>query len=76
MNIFEMPDIGIIRECANDLKSLLGSAAIVERRAFLKSFVKENIADLVITEQGLMNDGTKLMQIKFYPVDSTTFTPQ
>lgn len=35
-----------------------------------------NIADLVITEQGLVNDGTKLLQIRFYPVDSTTFTPQ
>ena len=33
-----------------------------------------NIADLVITEQGLVNDGTKLLQIRFYPVDSTTFT--
>ena len=34
-----------------------------------------NIADLVITEQGLVNDGTKLLQIRFYPVDTTTFTP-
>ncbi len=34
-----------------------------------------NIADLVITEQGLVNDGTKLLQVRFYPVDSTTFTP-
>jgi hypothetical protein len=33
-----------------------------------------NIADLVITEQGLMNDGAKLMQIRFYPVETTTFT--
>jgi hypothetical protein len=35
-----------------------------------------NIADLVITEQGLENDGTKLLQIRFYPVDTTVFTPQ
>ncbi len=35
-----------------------------------------NIADLVITEQGLVNDGTKLLQVRFYPVDSTTFTQQ
>jgi hypothetical protein len=34
-----------------------------------------NIADLVITEQGLTNDGTKLLQIRFYPVDTTLFTP-
>jgi hypothetical protein len=32
-----------------------------------------NIADLVITEQGLTNDGTKLLQIRFYPVDTTQF---
>jgi len=32
-----------------------------------------DIADLVITEQGLMNDGTKLVQIRFYPVGTTTF---
>jgi hypothetical protein len=32
-----------------------------------------NIADLVVTEQGLVNDGTKLLQIRFYPVDRTTF---
>lgn len=34
-----------------------------------------NIADLVITEQGLVNDGTKLLQIRFYPVDTTEFIP-
>ena len=34
-----------------------------------------NIADLVITEQRLVNDGTKLLQVRFYPVDTTTFTP-
>jgi len=35
-----------------------------------------NIADLVITEQGLVNDGTKLLQVRFYPVDTTEFIPQ
>lgn len=34
-----------------------------------------NIADLVITEQGLENDGTKLLQVRFYPVDTTTYGP-
>ncbi len=34
-----------------------------------------NIADLVITEQGLENDGTKLVQIRFYPVATTDFIP-
>jgi hypothetical protein len=32
-----------------------------------------NIADLVITEQGLVNDGTKLLQLRFYPVATTEF---
>lgn len=35
-----------------------------------------NIADLVITSQGLVNDGTKLLQVRFYPVDTTVFTPE
>jgi hypothetical protein len=35
-----------------------------------------SIADLVITEQGLVNDGTKLIQIRFYPVATTSFTPK
>lgn len=35
-----------------------------------------NIADLVVTEQGLVNDGTKLLQIRFYPVDTTEYVPQ
>jgi hypothetical protein len=34
-----------------------------------------NIADLVITEQGLQNDGTKLLQVRFYPVATTQFKP-
>jgi hypothetical protein len=34
-----------------------------------------NIADLVITEQGLVNDGTKLLQLRFYPVETTWFEP-
>ena len=32
-----------------------------------------NIADLVITEQGLVNDGTKLLQVRVYPVATTEF---
>jgi hypothetical protein len=32
-----------------------------------------NIADTVITEQGLENDGTKLLQIRFYPVSTTEY---
>lgn len=32
-----------------------------------------NIADLVVTEQGLVNDGTKLLQIRFYPRETTEY---
>ena len=35
-----------------------------------------NVADLVVTEQGLVNDGTKLLQLRFYPVETTEFTPR
>ena len=35
-----------------------------------------NVADLVVTEQGLVNDGTKLLQLRFYPVATTQFTPK
>ncbi len=35
-----------------------------------------NVADLVVTEQGLVNDGAKLLQLRFYPVATTEFTPR
>jgi len=53
---------------------LTDMAALAEPKAWY--FANEwifNIADLVITEQGLVNDGTKLVQIRFYPVVTTTF---
>lgn len=34
-----------------------------------------NIADLVVTEQGIVNDGTTLLQVRFYPVATTEFVP-
>lgn len=35
-----------------------------------------NIADLVVTEQAIVNDGTKLLSIRFYPVATTVFSNQ
>jgi hypothetical protein len=32
-----------------------------------------NVADLVVSEQGLINDGIKILKIRFYPVDTTEF---
>lgn len=34
-----------------------------------------DIADLVVTGQDIENDGTKLLQIRFYPVATTEFVP-
>ena len=34
-----------------------------------------NIADLVVTQQGITNDGSKLLQIRFYPKNLTTYNP-
>ena len=34
-----------------------------------------NVADLVVQSQKVDNDGTKLWQVRFYPVASTTFIP-
>jgi len=35
-----------------------------------------NIADLVVTEQQVDNDGARLLQVRFYPVDTTEYVPQ
>jgi hypothetical protein len=34
-----------------------------------------NIADLVVGEQPITNDGSKLLQVRFYPVATTQYTP-
>jgi hypothetical protein len=34
-----------------------------------------NIADLVVTEQDLSNDGVKLLKVRFYPVATTEYLP-
>lgn len=34
-----------------------------------------NIADLVVADQPVDNDGSKLLQVRFYPVATTEFTP-
>jgi len=35
-----------------------------------------NIADLVRTDQAIVNDGVKLLKVRFYPVATTVFTAQ
>ena len=39
--VFGMPDLDQIMGYVNDLKVVLGSASILEQRAFLRSFVEE-----------------------------------
>ena len=39
--MFEMPDLDQIMSYVNDLRVVLGSASILEQRAFLRSFVEE-----------------------------------
>jgi hypothetical protein len=39
--VFEMPDLNQIMGYVSDLKVMLGSASILEQRAFLRSFVEE-----------------------------------
>jgi hypothetical protein len=34
-----------------------------------------NIADLVVSEQPITSDGSKLLQVRFYPVATTQYTP-
>jgi hypothetical protein len=34
-----------------------------------------NVADLVIQDQDIINDGVKLLKVRFYPVATTEFTP-
>jgi hypothetical protein len=40
MSVIETPDINLIRVHVDDIKQLLSESSIIERRAFLKSFVK------------------------------------
>jgi hypothetical protein len=34
-----------------------------------------NVADLVVQDQDVVNDGVKLLKLRFYPVQTTEFTP-
>lgn len=46
---------------------LSGMAAYYENEWIL------NIADLVLTDQTVSNDGTKLLKVRFYPVETTVY---
>jgi hypothetical protein len=40
------------------------------------AYAMNNIADLVFTQQGFVNDGTRLLQIRFYPRATTEFVTE
>ena len=59
-----------------DLELWLNDMAALGLATFYAPTWIFNIADLVVTEQPIKNDGTKLLQIRFYPVATTEFTAQ
>ncbi len=58
-----------------DLELWLNAMAALGLAKFYEPTWIFNIADLVVTEQPISNDGTRLLQIRFYPVATTVFTP-
>lgn len=59
-------------EDADDVEAWLTSLQGISAWYIYEEWIL-NIADLVVTEQGLVNDGTKLLQIRFYPVSTTEY---
>ncbi len=64
-------DNGVIDPAEYDLwlddQSAAGLATYYENEWIL------NIADLVVTDQNISNDGIKLLKLRFYPVSSTYY---
>ena len=56
---------------ADDLNLWLGQQAGMAW--YFDEIWMHDIADLVITEQGLTNMGTKTLQVRFYPRSTTVF---
>ena len=56
-----------------DLQLWLQAQAILELATYYDNEWVLNIADLVVTEQDIFNDGAKLLKIRFYPVATTEF---
>jgi len=56
-----------------DVEAWLNDVAALDMAWYFPEEWILNIADLVVTEQGLVNDGTKLLQIRFYPVSTTEY---
>jgi hypothetical protein len=56
-----------------DLQLWLQAQAILGLATYYVNEWVLNIADLVVTEQDIINDGGKLLKIRFYPVATTEF---
>jgi hypothetical protein len=58
---------------SDDLQLWLQEQAIFGLATYYDNEWVLNIADLVVTEQDIFNDGAKLLKIRFYPVATTEF---
>jgi hypothetical protein len=58
---------------ADELASFLADQVTAGICTFIEDEWVFNIADLVVQSQTITNDGTKLLQIRFYPVSTTSF---
>ena len=57
----------------DELDSWLADQAVLGTCTFYENEWVFNVADLVVQNQDITNDGTKLLKIRFYPVSTTEF---
>jgi len=58
---------------ADEFLNFLADQATAGTCVFFENEWVFNIADLVVQSQEIDNDGSKLLQIRFYPVSTTSF---
>ena len=57
----------------DELDTWLADQALLGTCTFYENEWVFNVADLVVQDQDITNDGTKLLKIRFYPVSTTEF---
>ena len=57
----------------DELSTWLADQALLGTCTFHDTEWVFNVADLVVQDQDVTNDGTKLLKIRFYPVSTTEF---
>lgn len=68
-------DEGDVTAWLTDLWNAWLADPALQRVEYLDEVWILNIADLVVTDQPVSNDGAKLLQVRFYPVATTEFVP-